>query len=78
MYRRTVRLVGACHIALGEACLGAYPGAFLGYYGNRDGFASIGKSHCNKVTVDVCVTTSIDRADVLLAKRTFKLGNTTA
>ena len=26
-YRRSVRLVGTCHIALGEACLGAYPGS---------------------------------------------------
>ena len=25
-YTRTVRLMGACHIALGAACLGAYPG----------------------------------------------------
>ena len=47
-YRTSVRLVGACHIALGEACLGAYPGvgafhstrqnsylgAYPGYYGN--------------------------------------------
>ena len=24
-YRRSVRLVGACHIALGETCLGAFP-----------------------------------------------------
>ena len=30
-YKRSVRLVGACHIALGAACLGAY----LGYYGNH-------------------------------------------
>ena len=39
-YRRSVRLVGACHIALGEAFLGAfrshrrnsYMGAYPGYY----------------------------------------------
>ena len=35
-YRRSsVRLVGACHITLGEARLGAYPGVGTcpGYYG---------------------------------------------
>ena len=40
--RRSVRLAGACHIALGTACLGAYQltrqnnylGAYPGYYGN--------------------------------------------
>ena len=46
----SVRLVGACHIVLGAACLGAYPvvgafhpirqnsylGAYPGYYGTSD------------------------------------------
>ena len=48
-YRRSVRLMGACYIVLGAACLGAYPGvgafhltrqnsylgAYPGYYGTK-------------------------------------------
>ena len=42
MYRISVRLMGACHIVLGAACLGAfhstkqnsYLSAYLGYYDN--------------------------------------------
>ena len=60
-YRRSVRLVGAYHIALGKACLGAYPGvgafhssrqngylgAYPGYYGNWRKFScSIHNVHC--------------------------------
>ena len=46
----SVRLVGACHIALGEACLGVYPGvgafhssrqnSYLGAYPGDSGITS--------------------------------------
>ena len=36
-YSRSVRLMGACHIVLGAACAGTYPGvgAYPGYYGSN-------------------------------------------